>query len=82
MNLVDAYLSLSLPRSLTAQEWERQLRERCPREEVDRLFRNGKACGNYLGRLARSHPERVRSERTQTRREWRILPSEEEIGHV
>jgi hypothetical protein len=79
LDLVDTHLGYGLPKSLTAQEWERLLRERCPRDEVDRLFRHMKTCGNYMGRLARSHPKRVRSERTRTRREWLVLPAVEEM---
>lgn len=47
----------------TALELQRELREKEKRGEVDRLLTFGSACGTYLGRLARTMPERVTKKR-------------------
>jgi hypothetical protein len=44
------------------------------RQEADRLLAWGNACGSYLGRLAKKHPDRVKSHRSATSRRWTITP--------
>jgi hypothetical protein len=37
------------------------------------------ACGAYLGRLARKHPDRVIEKRTNSQRRWRVEPPKEAV---
>jgi hypothetical protein len=69
------------PWGLTNSEWEgkssdlRQMLYQNPITQRDaiRLLEWINSCGQYLGDLAKSHPERVIDARTATKRTWKIL---------
>ena len=73
------------PLSLTAIEWERKLcsSDSSVQYEARQLLGNWSgACGTYLGRLAKSHPDRVvcdgrRHEGSQL---WKIFPTSYNLG--
>ena len=44
--------------------------------EARNLLKGYNYCANYLGRLAKSYPDRVENIRTSTKRLWRITPPE------
>jgi len=62
------------PWSGTAGELERKLQESPYRREAEQVLYWPNACGTYLGHLARHHPERVISRRSNTARWWTIDP--------
>jgi len=60
----------------TAAELERVLREKDKTGEVGRLLHFSSACGVYLSRLQKRHPERVDSVRTEgNRKKWILMNS-------
>lgn len=59
----------------TAKKIEDQLRAYDSRR-CDKLFTFRNACGTYLGRLARKHPERIEANRTSTTRTWILSSSQ------
>jgi hypothetical protein len=75
LDMVDAHLRNLLPDEFTSLDLEKLLRERVDRYLIDRVFTFGRACGTFLGKLARSHPDRVVDRRTSLARKWLINPS-------
>ncbi len=59
----------------TATELERMLLECKSNHEARRLLDWNNATGTYLGRLAKKVPHRVKAERTNSARQWKITPS-------
>lgn len=57
----------------THAEIEDALRNRESRR-ADRLFSWRNACGSYLGKLAKKHPERIQSRSNGSRRWWLLRP--------
>lgn len=58
----------------TAEQLSRKLRESKYSREAEKLLSWPAACGVYLGRIAKTHPERISQKRTKTARAWSILP--------
>jgi hypothetical protein len=77
--LIDAEVftgSNPLPWKGRAEELERKLTKDLSsvRHEAQKLFRFNNACGVYLGRLAKSSPDRVSCKRINGQRFWTITP--------
>lgn len=69
----------------TAEELERFLREHGTfGYEAQKLFSWPTACGTYLGRLAKKHPNRVKPDRNSNSRKWILHPQQarREIGSM
>lgn len=58
----------------TAEQLSRKLRESKYSREVEKLLSWPAACGVYLGRIAKSHPERISQKRKEFTRSWIIGP--------
>ena len=86
LTLIDAVLfvrhlplQLSEPSDLqpwegTAAELEQKLISSPMKREAEKLLDWNNACGTYLGRLAKRHPDRIVYHRTAGERRWKLLP--------
>lgn len=68
-----ARLACGIPIEATAAEIENTLRAADPRR-TDRLFTFRQACGTYLSRLSKKHPDHLLPLRNEHRRWWVLQP--------
>jgi hypothetical protein len=67
------------PFEATAEELQSKLVNSLFDGQVKTLLSWSNACGTYLGRLARKHPDRVIEKRTNSQRRWRVEPPKEAV---
>jgi hypothetical protein len=74
LNLIDAHLPFGIDDQWSggSEMVEKVLRD-ADRATCDRLLTYNTACGVYLARLAKRHPERIQKHKSHHSREWTIL---------
>ena len=77
LQIIDAVLFSDTPLQIwegTATQLEQVLKYSASRQEAERLLAFPLACGRYLGRLEKQHPERVTGIHTRDGNQWKIKP--------